>query len=241
MEWKPSEIDIESTRKELSQLPPNAIWALPNNHAVFRRDDENDKLILVQKMNHPAIEEGVRRIQIVCAEIDWEVDVEHAEELPFETMSPDEMVYEERVRRQEMLMKATCANHDCDTLWGGMDLDHPRWTHIRDAQLEDDDGELHDVEVWSPIITCYECGEQIKMMPEDYAILAGDDLATRYTNFAGIEYRVLSRDEIIHLVDTKEMAQVCILGTFCPFSQEVVPPHFRALVVQYTLPSDLEE
>ena len=240
MDWKPSEEDIESTRKELSALPAGAIWALPNNHAVFRRVGEEEKLVLLQKMNHPAIEEGIERICLVCKLIEWEVDIDNAEELPFESMTPEEMVYEERVRRQEMLMKATCANHECDTLLIGMDLDKPVWTHIRDAQVQGDDGEMVDVEIWSPIITCYECGEQIKMMPEDYAILAGDDLATRYTNAAGIEYRVISREEIVHSVDSGEMSNITILGTLCPISQEVVPPHFRALITKYTLPDEEE-
>ena len=45
MEWKPNEQEIESTRKELSGLPPDAFWALPNNHAVFRRDGDENKLV----------------------------------------------------------------------------------------------------------------------------------------------------------------------------------------------------
>tara|TARA_R100000008_G_C3575839_1_gene165197 strand:- start:1003 stop:1725 length:723 start_codon:yes stop_codon:yes gene_type:complete len=240
MEWKPSKDDIESTREELSALPAGAIWALPNNHAVFRREGEEEKLVLLQKMTHPAIEEGIGRIVTVCKEINWEVDLEQAEELPFETTSPEEMIYQERIRRQEILMRATCSNHECDTLLVGMDLENPNWTHIRDAQMEGEEGELHDIEIWSPVITCYECGEQIKMMPEDYAILAGDDLATRYKTGTGIEYRVLSRDEIIHLVDQREMQNVTILGTVCPMSNEVVPPHFRALVTQFTLPDEEE-
>ena len=241
MEWKPNEQEIESTRKELSGLPADAFWALPNNHAVFRRDGDKDRLVLMRYMEHPAIEEGISRIVTVCALIDWEVDIENAEKVPFESMSPEEMVYQERVRRQEMLMKATCSNPDCDALIIGMDLENPEWTHIRDAEVEGDEGDKQTVEIWSPVITCYNCSEKIKMMPEDYAILAGDDLATRYTNKAGYQYRVLSRDEIIHLVDNRDMDNVIVMGTRCHFSDEVIPPHFRALITQFTSPNAVEE
>ena len=241
MEWKPTKEEINSTEKELSELPENAMWALPNNHAVYKRDGNENKMVLIQRMDHPAIVEGCKRIVTVCNLIGWEVDEEHAEVLPFETTSPEEMMFEERVRRQEMLMKATCANNECNTLLVSMDLENPKWTHIRDTQMEDDDGAMHDVEVWSPIIKCYECGEEVKMMPEDYAILAGDDLATRFKTLSGVEYRVLTRDEIINLIDTNEMSNVHILGTLCPFSGEVIPPHFRALITQFALPDTSEE
>ena len=241
MDWTPSEEEKESTKNELGNLPENGIWALPSNHAVYQRQGLESTLKLIQRMDHPAIAEGCNRVKLVCELIGWEVHDDDAEILPFETTSPEEMMFQERVRRQEMLMQATCSNNDCQTLVASMDLESPNWTHIRDVEMEDDDGNKQAVEVWSPIITCHDCSEEVKMMPEDYAILAGDDLATRFKTKGGVEYRVLTRDEVIHLVDINDMGSVHILGTFCPFNREIIPPHFRALITQFTLPDISEE
>ena len=106
---------------------------------------------------------------------------------------------------------------------------------------ETDEGKTTElVEQWSVVITCPVCDVAVPMEPYDYGLLAGDDLMLRYDG-AEVTYVALSRPEIINMVDNKLTESIKVLGTFCPLSGELLPPHVRGSVVVFSPRSEEEE
>ena len=232
MSWKPSEEDIEITREQLESLPTDGFWATPDQHAQYRRDGDQNKLVLVKMLDHPSVEEVHDRVTVVLDLIGWEVEnAEDLEIVPAWHPSPEEAMLEERMRMQEQLSKASCSNEDCKTLLASMPLEDVVWAHIDDGVYVDDEEEEHSIEIWSPIVTCHTCSTEISLAPEHYVLLVGDELASTYTNRAGFTYRMLLREEVIATIDSGGSPNLHVLGTFCPYSKEVIPPYYRGLIV----------
>tara|TARA_R110000824_G_scaffold230411_1_gene418087 strand:+ start:438 stop:1166 length:729 start_codon:yes stop_codon:yes gene_type:complete len=234
MDWKPNEDELEMTKNELEGLPPNGVWATPNNHAEYRRDGDDNRLILIRRLDHPAVEEAHRRITLAGSMVGWEVvETEETELIPAWHPSPEDAMLEERKRKQESLMTATCANAECDAYISAMDLENAKWTHIEDTTYFDEEKGVEEaIEIWSPIVDCYLCDTSIPLAPEHYLILVGDDLASILKLSSGRTYTVLKREEVIAMVDERELEGLHILGTFCPYSNEAIPPHYRGLMVK---------
>ena len=230
MQWKPTNEELEIAREELEALPADAFWSTPDQHAQYRRDGETNRLVLMRRLDHPMVEEACERVKTVASMIDWEVDDSDVELLPAWHPDPEEVVLQERMRLQEQLVKATCANTECDVYLAAMDLEEAQWQHLDDAAYEDEDGVEQVMEIWSPVVTCYKCETDIQLAPDHYAILAGDDIANRFKSQSGITYRVLTRPEVIEMIDGKDH-NLTVLGTFCPMSGEVLPPFYRGLMV----------
>ena len=230
MQWKPTNEELEIAREELEALPADAFWSTPNQHAQYRRDGEENRLVLMKRLDHPMVEEACERVKTVAAMIDWEVDDSDIELLPAWHPDPEEAMLQERMQLQEQLVKATCSNVECDAYIAAMDLEEAQWQHLDDATFVDEDGEEQTMEIWSPVVTCYKCGGEIQLAPEHYAILAGDDIANRFKSQSGITYRVLTRPEVIEMIDGKD-SSLTVLGTFCPVAGEVLPPCYRGLMV----------
>ena len=236
MDWKPSEDDLEMTKNELEGLPANGVWATPNNHAEYRRDGDEKRIILIRRLDHPAVEEAHQRITLAGSMVGWEVaETEESELMPAWHPSPEDAMLEERKRQQESLMVATCSNSECDAYISAMDLENAKWTHIEDAtHFDEETGVEEAIEIWSPIVDCYLCETSIPLAPEHYLILAGDDLASILKLSSGRTYTALKREEVIAMVDGNEGMgdNLIILGTFCPYSNEAIPPHYRGLMVK---------
>jgi len=230
MQWKPTDEELEIAREELEGLPADAFWSTPNQHAQYRRDGEERRLVLVRRLDHPMVEEACERVKTVTDMIDWEVDDSDVELLPAWHPEPEEAMLQERMRLQEQLVQATCANTECDVYLAAMDLEEAQWQHLDDAAYVDEDGVEQVMEIWSPVVTCYKCETEIQLAPEHYAILAGDDIANRFKSQEGITYRVLTRPEVIEMIDAKD-SSLTVLGTFCPISGELLPPFYRGLMV----------
>ena len=231
MQWKPTNEELEIAREELEALPADAFWSTPNQHAQYRRDGEENRLVLMKRLDHPMVEEACERVKAVADMIGWEVDDSNIELLPAWHPDPEEAMLQERMRLQEQLVKATCANTECDAYIAAMDLEEAQGQHLDDATFVDDDGEEQTMEIWSPVITCYKCDTEIQLAPEHYAILAGDDIANRFKSQSGTTYHVLTRPEVIEMIEAKDPS-LTVLGTFGPWSGDRLPPIYRGLMVR---------
>ena len=165
MQWKPTDEELDIAKEELEHLPADALWATPNQHAQYRRDGEERRLVLVRRLDHPMVEEACERVKTVTDMIDWEVDDSDVELLPAWHPEPEEAMLQERMRLQEQLLQATCANTEADVYLAAMDLDEAQWQHLDDAAFVDEDGEEQMMEIWSPVVTCYKCETEIQLAP----------------------------------------------------------------------------
>ena len=234
MSWAPTSEELEAAKSELAGLPKDGVWYTPHQQAIYRRDGEADRLVLIKRLDHPMVEEAHENMKSMVTLIGWEV-VEDAdlELIPAWHPSPEEAELQERMRMQEMLMQTVCPAEGCEVYIVAMDLEEVEWRHLGDATSVDEEGMEQEEEVWVSTITCYACETDIDLAPYHYQILAGDELAGRWKTKDGVVYEVLMRNEVVSMVDNKSEDMI-VLGTFCPSTQEVVPPPYRGLMMKVT-------
>jgi len=134
--------------------------------------------------------------------------------------------------RQEAAQRWPCP--ECKTPLSTFPLEEGVWTFDGQQDLVTPDGDIvKDVEQWSVVITCPVCDTKVPTEPYDYALLAGEDAMMIYSTDQ-VKYTALSRPEIIDKIDSKKGApDVLVLGTFCPFKGDLLPPHVRGSVVMW--------
>ena len=228
---KPNEEELNGLKEEWNQVAPDGFWTMPGGHAEYRREGSNDHMVLVKMIDHPMVEEAHQQICDTAKSLQWNVTVDRDVEMePAWNPSPEESMMEQRMRLQEQLTTASCANPECEIRLAAMDLEDVVWTHLDDSPYVDDEGNETIVEIWSPVVTCFGCNTKINLAPEHYVLLAGDELASIYTPVGGgVMYKVLQREDVIAMVDGGNPP--FILGTFCSMTNEVVPPFYRGLMV----------
>lgn len=232
--------EAKAATEMLSNMEPNGYWNI-GNMLSYRRDGDKQRLVLLHRLDNEVTAGLHAHYKAVLATIGWEVMDSEAEVRDEAELSPEEQEFMHRMRLQEQMMNATCTNPECDTFIAAMDLEDAVWTHLEDSAYTDENGVAQVQEWWSPVVTCFACEEENRLAPDHYAMLAGDDLSNRYKNKAGHIYRVLGRDEVLNKVDSSDLGNLTILGTFCRHSQEMVPPFYRGLITEYTGPTGEEE
>jgi hypothetical protein len=239
MEWKPTNEDIELAKKDLENIAPNGVWYSPDQNLHYRRDEDKERIILVNQLDHPVAEEQHRRVKAVCEAVGWEMHDEDVEMIDAAAPNPEEAQYAMRLQLQQELARATCTNEGCETHLVAMPLEEVKWTHLRNSEHITPDGEEITEEVWSALVICPDCGEEVHIFPNHYFMMAGDELSMQWVNEKGIKYSVLEKEEVISMIDA-EVDGVLILGTFCPFTQEVVPPQYRGLIMKFEIGEEEE-
>jgi hypothetical protein len=76
--------------------------------------------------------------------------------------------------------------------------------------------------VWAYRLECPECDGEINMDPDDYHLLAGDDLFMQFVDSDGTVLRAMTRRQMIETADTRELG--VLVGTSSPNTGAKVPP-----------------
>lgn len=238
MTQTPMNEELKAAREMLENMEPDGYWNI-GDMLSYRRDGDKDRIVLLHRIDEPRAEAIHQHNKAVIEELGWVVDDGEAD---IQEREPDtqEQQFMHQMQQQQQLMNATCENESCEAFIAAMELEKAVWTHLRDALYTDEDGVEQTEEIWSPVLTCYACETKIHLAPDHFALLAGDDIANTYRNGGGHIYRVMQRKEVLKKVDTAS-GDVLILGTFCPFTQEVVPTFYRGLIMEYTGPVGEEE
>tara|TARA_R110002051_G_scaffold49456_1_gene96519 strand:+ start:1269 stop:2003 length:735 start_codon:yes stop_codon:yes gene_type:complete len=235
----------ENNAKEiLERLRINGLWEPAGLGLSYLREGERS-LKLVQQENNPSAAQARIRMKILVEGIGWTVNESEVQLVDVQHLSPQERHMQELMKRQEIAQQWPCP--DCSTPLSAFPLEEGVWTFDGQEEMtlpeghETDDGKTTElVEQWSVVITCPVCNVTVPMEPYDFALLAGDDLMLRYDG-AEVTYVALSRPEIINMVDNKLTESIKVLGTFCPLSGELLPPHVRGSVVVFSPRSEEEE
>jgi hypothetical protein len=238
MTWKTTSEELKMAQEMLENMEPDGYWNI-GDMISYRRDGDKNRLVLLHRIDEPAAEGLHNHYKGVIEELGWVVDDGEAD-IQERELDTQEQQFMHQIQQQQQLMNATCENESCEAFIAAMELEKAVWTHLHDAPYMDEDGVEQTEEIWSPVLTCYACETKIYLAPDHFALLAGDDIANTYRNGGGHIYRVMQRKEVLEKVDTAS-CDVLILGTFCPFTQEVVPPFYRGLIMEYTGPVEEEE
>lgn len=211
-DWEPSPEDIEWTRGYVAELEDDATWTAGE---MMYRKTGSTQLTLVQRTERAA--EAHERVTKVLGAIEWEcVEDDNLRIIPTD---PQEQVEQ----AQDTAQQWVCPTEDCDTRLVNCDLEHVTWNNAGLQPAMMPDGTETEAERWLVIMDCVGCGEQLRMNPLDYALLAGDDLFHTFRT-ERVTYHVLSREQVIELIDAGGTG--IALGTR-GFYGETIPPHMQ--------------
>ena len=217
----------DSARMILERLRDGGLWEPAGLGLSYIREGENT-LKLTQQENNPTSAQARIRMKILIESLGWKVDESEAQLLDVTHLSPQERHRQEMMLRQEAAQNWKCS---CETPLSAFPLEQGVWTFGGQEEMVLPDGTKEEVEQWAVVITCPVCDAEIPTEPYDYALLAGDDAMVVYkTN--NVEYTALTRPEIIEQMDAKN-SEIIVLGTFCPFFGDLLPPHVRGAVVTF--------
>jgi len=212
----------------LEKLRPGGMWEPAGLGLTYVREGETE-LKLVQQENTPIGAQARVRMRVLVESIGWTVDEDEVSLVDVSHLSPQEKHMQEMMLRQESAQKWPCSK--CETPLVAFPLEEAVWQFDGQHEMKLPTGEVEEVEQWCVIIQCPVCDTKVPMEPYDYGLIAGDDLMSTYSNGVA-NFTILSRMEVIQKMDEKN-PEVIILGTFCPFSGSLLPPHVRGNVVTF--------
>jgi len=226
----------EAALSILERLRDGGVWQPAGLGLTYVRSGEKS-IKLVEQENNPTSAQARIRMRILIEGLDWVVDESEASLIEVQHLSPQERHMQEMMMRQEMAQGWKC---ECGTPLSAFDLDFCNWVTDGQKEMMIPDGTTEMVEDWRVMIECPTCGKDTAMEPYDYALLAGDESMVVYDT-GKVKYTALTRPEIIERIDKKDGASdIIMLGTFCAFNGDLLPPHVRGAVVTFK-PSDEEE
>ena len=219
----------EEAKQILEKLRPGGMWEPAGLGLSYVREGETE-LKLIQQENTPIAAQARVRMRVLVEGIGWTVDEDEVHIADVEHLTPQEKHMKELMLRQESAQKWPCSK--CETPLVAFPLEEAVWQFDGQHDMKLPNGEVEKVEQWCVIIQCPVCDTKVPMEPYDYGLIAGDDLMTTYTNDVA-KFTILSRMETIEKIDAKSN-DIIILGTFCPFSSSLLPPHVRGTTVTFT-------
>jgi hypothetical protein len=226
----------EEAKQILEKLRPGGMWEPAGLGLSYVREGETE-LKLVQQENTPLAAQARVRMRVLVESVGWTVDEEEVNMVDTSNLTPQEKHMQEIMLRQQAAQKWPCPK--CEVPLVAFPLEEAVWQFDGQHEMKLPDGTVEEVEQWCTVIQCPVCDTKVPMEPYDYGLIAGDDLMTTYNNEV-VKYTVLSRPEVIHKIDEKAN-DVIILGTFCPFSGSLLPPHVRGTNVTWSELADKGE
>jgi hypothetical protein len=226
----------EEAKQILEKLRPGGMWEPAGLGLSYIREGATE-LKLVQQENTPIAAQARVRMRVLVESIGWTIDEEEVSMVDTSHLSPQEKHMHEIMLRQQSAQRWPCPK--CETPLVAFPLEQAVWQFDGQQEMRLPDGEIEEVEQWCVIIECPVCDTKVPMEPYDFGLIAGDDLMTTYTNEVA-KFIVMSRMEVIQKVDAKS-SDVIILGTFCPFSGSLLPPHVRGTNVTWSELADKGE
>ena len=198
-------------------MADKAIWRPDGTGLRYRKLDETT-LVLEQRVDHPQAEAHHKQLKELYESVDVIV-------LDDEVMITDAALSAEEAFRREVQERQAIASAwkcDCGTLLKDMELSNGVPTFMGDREVLFDDGETRGIEDWGIEVNCHGCGKDIMMNPDDFNLLAGDDLFMRYKCDEDNYMVALTRQQMYDMAEANELG--VLVGSECPDSGDKVPP-----------------
>jgi hypothetical protein len=203
-------------KEHFDSMGVGGIWS-PEGAGLTYKKENDDSWKIVRKMNHSTVEENHMRFTSLMMSVG--INMIEGDALEYEPpASPEEAYAQETSHKIEIAKSWACM---CGLKLMDMDLTKgiPIFVAMKEVLMED--GETHEVEVWAYDQTC-ECGEAVSIDPDDYHLMAGDELFMRYRNSEGTINQAMTRRQMMQLGDEGGLG--VLVGTSDPDTDEKVPP-----------------
>ena len=201
--------------EHFGRMAPGAVWR-PEGTGLRYRKTGDDVLTLDHRIDHPDSIHHHERIVRLMALVNLRVEDDEVMVTPA-ALSAEDAFRQEMQERQAIAASWTTEN--------GIPLKdlpledaYPEYLGEREVLL--DDGETSTIEDWGIAVPDGD-GDVVMMNPDDYNLLAGDDLFMRYKNEFGY-LTALTRQQMFDMSERGELG--VLVGGTCPDTGEKVPP-----------------
>tara|TARA_R110002012_G_scaffold194939_2_gene363170 strand:- start:1551 stop:2279 length:729 start_codon:yes stop_codon:yes gene_type:complete len=207
--------------EHFNQMAPKAVWRPDGTGLRYRKIDDLT-LMLEHRVDHPQAEAHHAQLKSLYESVNITV-VDDNVMITDAALSAEEAFRREVEERQAIAGMWKC---ECGVLLKDMELSKGVPVFMGERETLFDDGETRTIEDWGIKVQCSDCPKPIMMNPDDYNLLAGDDLFMRYKSVNDEENDVwLSAMTRQQMYDTAVAGELGILvGAECPVSGGKVPP-----------------
>ena len=219
----------EAVKNVLERMSEGALWQ-PKGLGLSYVKSGAQTVILISQENIPTSADARVRMRMLIERIGWTVDESICEIIDVEYLTLEQKYAKEVRILQDMAKNWECS---CGMKLSKFPLDEAPWFYNGDEEMITQNGEIEIVEQWHVLIKCPNCEMEIKVDPYDYRLLGDEELMFNYKT-SQISYKVLEKHQIIERIDNKSSDNIIILGTFCPFHGDRLPPHLRGQSCSYS-------
>jgi len=193
------------------------IWS-PEGAGLTYKKENDTTWKLIRKMEHPSVEENHKRFSALMISVG--INMIEGDEVGYEPpASPEEAYAQELEHKMEIAKSWACECGEYKLMDMDLTQGKPRFLETQEVLLED--GETDEVEVWAYMLECV-CGKFLNVDPDDYHLMAGDQLFMRYVNTDGVTVQAMTRRQMIHAAESDRLG--VLVGTHDPDTGERVPP-----------------
>jgi len=218
----------DAVKEILERLREGGLWQPHGLGLSYVKESGNQVTLTVQE-NTPLSAQARIRMRMLLEDVGWKVDESPCQLVEVEHLTPEQKHIKEIQMRQELAQSWKCS---CGTPLSAFPLEEGSWVHEGQQEMLLPTGEKEMVEQWHVMIQCPTCDAEIPTEPYDYGLLAGDDAMLTY-NTGKMIYTAVDRPDIINRIDSKLSPTMIIVGSFCPFYGDLLPPHVRGAVVTF--------
>jgi len=198
MNWQPTTEMITWGKEHLGAIPVDGVWSPEGSGVQYRKTAENT-FALMFMYNHPECEvhhERYREIITACGYDMLEGDGVQKITPPLDPMARMQQEFE---MKQEQARGWLCPS--CEYPLANCELDEREDLFVETVDAELTGGDSTEIEIWSCNIKCTQCDEEIKMNPDDYHLLAGDEYYMRWRVDDSHQYMALTRGQMKEMQD----------------------------------------
>lgn len=227
--------ELKIYKQALNKIEMNRPWNPPFHNAYYERTGEKE-ISLLFRSNDNNSQKLHDDMTAMVESIGWEMKEMAADVLP-----PEEVAHRIIQSKQNESRNWKCPTDGCEEYIVTMPLEEAKWVNMGEQEMVQPDGQSVNTERWGTNVICHSCGHEIFMEPNDYAVVAGDDLFWTYKATNGVVYTMQSRESIVDLIDSGAGESLVLTGTFTPFCKDVFPPHMRGAPCVFIVPEGDEE
>jgi hypothetical protein len=234
-EWTPSEEDIAWTKEHLLHIGVDGVWSPENCGVTYVRQDENT-FALMRMVDHPSAVKHHANFKKLFEACGIELLEGDGAVLVPPPLNAEEGAQQRFEEKQQIARGWKC---ECGTPLANFDLSKRVDKYIENKEILLSNGDTTMVELWCCDITCPNCDTVVSMDPDDYNLLAGDDLFMTWFDSQGGEHVALTRMQIKELADAG--IDGTVLGSKSPNTGDPVPPWMWGTYTLYRLPEIIEK
>lgn len=233
MDWQPSEDLIKWGEEHFASMTVNSIWSPDDSGVTFKKTDEKT-FALVYRMNHPVSEQHYDRLKILLGECGYNVEEPDDVQVVTPPLNPQAQAHMEFERRQDIARAWVC---ECGFPLANCELENHTAEYVETVEAATDTNETVPIDLWRYKINCGQCDTEISIDPDDFHLLAGDELFMQWTSSTH-NYVALTRAQLKDFADNGMFDLtdsggypdfITVLGQKC--NDEPVPPWLWGLSV----------